>query len=309
MSEGEAVTKLHSYSSPFLVGHQALQRYEDRPGIFEVGVFVEEKIDGSQFSFSRDGSGLRFRSRNAEVFKDGAGMFQRGVDAIAEIADQLRDGWTYRGEYLMKPKHNTLCYDRVPVRHVILFDIETQPNVFLDPQERAEEAHRLGLESVPVLFCGKLTPVDLKEMLAGGSVLGGKREGLVVKPIGHALWGRDKKVLMAKLVAEDFKEKHETEWRKSNPTKRDIIQEIIETYRTEQRWQKATQHLREAGALKGEPSDIGLLMKEVPNDILGDSAYEIRERLFNHFWKEISRSVTKGLPEWYKARLFKEARG
>lgn len=31
----------------------------------------------------------------------------------------------------------------------------------------------------------------------------------------------------------------------------------------------------------------------------------IKEQLFEYFWKEISRGITKGLPEWYKEQLVK----
>lgn len=300
--------RVHSYASPYNVGHKMLARYEDRPGIFEVEVFVEEKIDGSQFSFRREGSEVKFRSRKTDLYPGNAGMFEKGVQSVLEVADKLMGGWTYRGEYLMKPKHNTLAYDRVPKRNVVIFDIETSPNNYLPPAERYDEAVRLGFDCVPVYCQTMITDMDqLKEFLKETSILGGPIEGIVIKPASQMLFGIDKKLLMAKFVAEDFKEKHEGEWKKSNPGRKDVVQEIIETYKTPQRWNKAVQHLREAGELEGSPRDIGKLMKEVPSDVYKECAEEIKEKIFKHFWRQISRALTSGLPEWYKEKLAADA--
>jgi hypothetical protein len=121
------------------------------------------------------------------------------------------------------------------------------------------------------------------------------------------LWGIDKKVLMAKFVREDFKEKHDKAWKKSNPGRKDVIAALVETYKTPQRWNKAVQHLRENGELEDSPKDIGKLFKEVPKDILAECEDEIRDALFKHFWKDISRGITAGLAEWYKAKLAENA--
>lgn len=296
--------EIYSYSSPYTVGHKALARYEDRPGIFEVPVVIQEKVDGSQFSFKKVGDTIYFRSRNTMIYPEDAGMFQKGVDAILEVADKIYEGWIYRGEYLAKPKHNTLVYHRVPNRHVILFDIEIGLHTFLSPENLMTAADTLGLESVPIYYKGKVDELDkLRQYLTRESILGGIIEGIVVKPLDYSLFGQDKKVLMAKFVREDFKEKHDKAWKSANPGRKDLIMEIIEELRTPQRWQKAVQHLKEAGELEGSPRDIGKLMKEVPVDIYKDEADELKERIFKHFWKQISRGVTSGLPEWYKEKL------
>ena len=235
-------------------------------------------------------------------------MFLKGVQAVLDLKDELHDGWTYRGEFLMKPKHNTLAYNRVPEKNVVIFDIEKAPNDFLAPTQRKEEALRLGFDVVPVYYTGMIDHMDqLKIFLDNTSILGGPIEGIVIKPKSQMLFGIDKKLIMAKFVREDFKEKHEGEWKKSNPGRKDIVTEIIETYRTPQRWNKAVQHLREAGELEGSPRDIGKLMKEVPQDVLKECAEEIKEKLFNYFWRKISRALTSGLPDWYKQKLAEDA--
>jgi hypothetical protein len=304
------VTKeIHSYSSPYNIGHAALRQYEDRPGLLDVPVYIEEKIDGSQFSFKREDGVVYFRSRKMMVYPESPGMFKVGVEFVRlSCEDDLHEGWTYRGEYLSKPKHNCLAYDRVPKKSIIIYDIETTPGTFLEPSERKAEAERLGFEVVPQLFEGMVEGLDqLDELLQSPSVLGGPIEGLVIKPVHHSLWGIDKKVLMAKYVREDFKEKHDKQWKKSNPGRKDVIALLVETYKTPQRWNKAVQHLREQGQLEDSPRDIGKLFKEVPKDILEECGEEIKEALFKHFWKDISRGITAGLAEFYKDKLAKEA--
>src|SRR3990167_2296993 len=101
-----------SYSSPFAVGHKALERLWDNP------VWIEEKVDGSQFSFRREGSALLARShkqdRTVSPHKtEHAGMFKAALDTALELSPILNEGWTSRGEFLQKPRQNTLEYSRV----------------------------------------------------------------------------------------------------------------------------------------------------------------------------------------------------
>jgi hypothetical protein len=134
-------------------------------------------------------------------------------------------------------------------------------------------------------------------------ILGGcKIEGVVIK--NYNKFTDDKKTMMAKYVSTEFQEKHQVSWRKANPTRTDILDDIIETYRTEARWRKAVQHLRERGELEETPRDIGALIREVKDDVKDECEEEIKDRLFGYFWKkDIERSLTHGLPEWYKEQL------
>lgn len=85
-----------------------------------------------------------------------------------------------------------------------------------------------------------------------------------------------------------------------------VVEDIIRAYATKPRWEKAVQHLRDAGKLDGSPKDIGALMAEVPDDVAKESADEIREALWKWAWPKIRRGLGRGLPEWYKERLLVE---
>jgi hypothetical protein len=136
------------------------------------------------------------------------------------------------------------------------------------------------------------------------SVLGGTSvEGIVFKNY-ERFDPYTSKVMMGKHVSEAFKEVHRS--KKYRTSNKDIIEDLKERYRTEARWEKAVQHLREVGKLEDSPTDIGPLLKEVNQDVLTECQDEIREVLFKWGWKQISRGLTAGLPEWYKQKLMEK---
>lgn len=295
--------EINSFSSVIALGHRMSQN------IMDGNITVEEKVDGSQISFSVINGELFIRSKGQMLILDEPeGMFKMGVENIKTIKDLLVPNWIYRGEYLNKPKHNTLCYNRIPEKNIIIYDIDTLNQCYLDYEAKSKEAKRLGLEVVPLFYHGDAKGFEIGGLLDTESVLGGcKIEGVVIK--NYEKFSQDKKTLMAKIVRDDFKEKHEKEWKKSNMPIGDIISLLGQELKTEARWEKAYQHLKEQGQITGTLKDIGLLIKEVPNDILKEETDYIKDRLFNHAKETIMRIVKAGLPEWYKEkRLNKEGK-
>lgn len=219
----------------------------------------------------------------------------------------LVDGWTYRGEAFCKPKHNVLSYDRIPRGGIILFDVNTQHEEYLGYGDKLKEAARIGLEVVPMLYAGIVTEAILRQLLKTTSILGGQEiEGVVLKPGQYSLWGDDKKVLLGKFVSERFKELHKNDpnWVKtSGPS---LVDRIISEHKTTPRWEKAVQHLREQGLLQNAPQDIPHILREVHRDVLEEEGEAIKDRLFKTYWKDISKGITAGLPEWWKQSLMTE---
>ena len=293
---------VHSYPSVYQIGHSAIK------DIFDGEVIIEEKIDGSQFSFGVINDELVCRSKNKEQIIDAPDkMFSKAIETIKLLKPKLAPQRIYRCEYLEKPHHNALAYDRVPEKNLILFDVSVGIEEYMNPEEKRKEAARIGLEYVPLLFQGVVTDFEIfKEFLSRKSILGGQIvEGVVVK--NYALFTKEKKVAMGKYVREEYKEVQQGEWKKNNPSGKDYVAILIEKYTTPARWMKAIQHLKEQGLLENSPKDIGLLMKEIPADVLKECEQEIKTELFDHFWKNISRGITRGLPEWYKEELAKTA--
>jgi hypothetical protein len=271
---------------------------------FSFGIFEEPGLRGGDMPGELV---LRCRSKGAQLnLIAPEKMFTKAIETVQAIEKELIPGWTYRAEYLAKPKHNVLAYDRTPKDHLIIFDINTGLEEYLPWYNKAAEANRLGLEVVPLLFEGMLTDVAMvREMLERVSILGGQKiEGVVIK--NYSRYGPDKKALIGKYVSEAFKEVHAAEWKQANPNQGDIVQMLIAEYRTPARWAKAVQHLTELGALESSPKDIGLLMKEIPEDIATECEEEIKQKIWSWVWPKVRRGVTAGVAEWYKERLLEK---
>lgn len=289
---------IHHYPSIYNLGHKLVEN------LFLNEVLIEEKVDGSQFSFGVYNGELKLKSKGAILYPPVTNnLFKAAVEYVESVKDKLVDGYTYRGEVLHRPKHNSLTYGRVPKHNIVIFDIDAGDQKYLTYEEKWAEANALDLETVPIFYEGLVENVEqLKEFFEKESFLGGvKVEGFVIK--NYEQFGPDKKVLMGKWVSEAFKEVHSSEWKKANPGHNDIILNLIAIYKTPARWDKAIQHLREQGVLQNAPQDIGALMKEVSVDVYKEEAEKIKEELFKMAWPRISRGITGGLPEYYKTKL------
>lgn len=307
----------NTYPKVYAMGH----RYTDplRDAINAGQHFcIQEKIDGSQFSFGVDTEGtIHIRTRGQVVdIDDPHKMFIQGVEAVKAMKDDLHIGWTYRAEYLQKPKHNVLAYGRLPGRHLVLYDVAIGLESYLSQNSVMDEAIRLNIDHAMVYCTGDLNVLKTSRTLTEffdsflefNSILSGESnvriEGIVIKAVSP-IFGTDGKPIIAKYVSPVFKEKHQKEWKVSQ-SGRDHLHVMGLTYRTEARWEKALQHLKEEGQIEGEPKDIAALVKAVPDDLFEECAEEIAAALFKWGWPQIKRQSTKGLAEWYKAKLAEE---
>lgn len=302
----EISTSWHRYPSIYALGHGAIK------DLFMEDVIVEEKLDGSQFSFgvftNQEGvNELKCRSKGAVLnLVAPEKMFIQAVEAVRSVEHLLTPNWTYRGEYLAKPKHNTLVYDRIPEKHIMIFDINTDHEKYLSKEEQQAECVRIGFESMPIIYQGIMEELSIfRSFLDRISILGGaKIEGVVVKQ--YKRFGADGKALMGKFVSEEFKEVHTGSWKERNPTPLGIIELLVNQYATPARYQKAVQHLKEDGKIEGTPRDIGSIIAECSKDIHKECAEEIKDKLFEFFWEKVRRGVTNQIPTWYKEQLLKQ---
>lgn len=290
---------ISSYAKVFQLGHPQIQN------IFDDVVLIEEKIDGSQFCFGVVDGEFVCRSHNKQIdWQSGSidNMFKLAFESAYSRFKMIDNNTIYRCEYLQTPDHNTLNYSRVPKDNLIVFDIECG----LAPMRYGDkkfEAERIGLECVPLLYQGLIKSADeLLKFLDYESILGNmKVEGVVVK--NYNKYSDDKKYYVGKYVSEQFKELHQREWKESNPTLKDVIGLLSDELRTEARWLKAIQHLKENGELLNDVKDIGNLLKEIQNDIMAEEKEYIKDKLYTYAMKDINRAVIRGFPEFYKKRL------
>jgi hypothetical protein len=297
---------MRSFSKIFTLGHRAIA------DIWDYKIEISEKIDGSQFRFFKDADGvIHTFSKGNEIFHPtNDNLFKPGVEYINLIQNRIPKSFNIYSETLYRPKHNVIKYDSVPKNHIALFGVYDLINEnFLSHKEMTNFANDLEVDVVPLLYEGTLpkdrrpgwTTEFVKALLERDSYLGGhKIEGVVVRSIEKAVnfKGIIFPMAIGKFVSEQFKEK---QGRK--PKKKNQWTDYIEQYRTEARWQKAYQHLREAGKIEHEPRDIGNIIKEAQRDITEECKDEIMEYLWKMYGGQLLRHSIKGLPEWYKEKL------
>lgn len=275
-------------------------------------VEVTEKCDGSMFAFGLSPDGvLHMRSKGQPIDINAVpDLFRPAADHVLSVQDKLEKGVVYYGETLKTPRHNTLSYDRVPTNHIALFGkFDWERTKGADYAEVAEAAALLDVDVVPLL--GNVAYDELAQFAellkaSGKSWLGGAdMEGIVIKDYTRPMEfsGMVYPLTVLKYVSEAFKEKHS-----NNPDwigNKDKVALLVDSYRTEARWHKAVQHLRDNGELLGEPKDIGILIKELSRDLVEECKEDFKDSLYNLFQKEWKARVTARFPEWYKEELLK----
>lgn len=295
---------IRSYPKIYNIGHSAIR------DLWKDEVVVQEKVDGSQFSFGKNNGVLFCRSKGKEInFLDPEKMFLSAINYVQSIEDKLTDGYSYRCEYLQKPKHNTLAYDRTPKNHLVLFDIDeiSSEQKFTSREKLEEEASKLDIDVIPHFFHGVVSDItQFNELLNQISFLGKERmEGIVIK--NYSRFGIDGKPLFGKYVRDDFREQNRIAFRVSSPTPNLVIENIINTFKNEVRWKKAIQRLRDDGQLENSMTDIPKLLKEIPEDIFSECKEEIDKALREFAYPKIKRGVIRGFPEFYKEYLLKKS--
>jgi len=270
-------------------------------------------VHNSMFCFGKIKGEVYVRSKGAQLFFENPDkMFSEAVDYIDSIQDKIADNTIYFSEYLKKPRHNILKYDRIPKNHLILFGVSDNTGTFFKKsyENIAKVAEELGIEAVPLIYKGKVSkPEEIFKLVEKDSILGGtKVEGVVVKNYKQPflLGGQPIPLMMGKYVSEKFKEVHRENWGKDH-TAGGRWQTFKESFKTEARWEKSIQHLKEKGELENSPRDIGKLIKEIKNDIAEEEKENIKDFLWKEFGDEVLRGSTKGFPEYYKERLLKKS--
>lgn len=276
--------------------------------LFDGPVEITEKVDGSQLGFGKVDGRLFVRSKGKEQDLDNPDkMFIEAVEFVKTIEYKIPDNYTFYGEYLQRPKHNTLAYDRIPNNHIALFGVcgsVTREHFGMDII--IDWAAKFGVDTVPLLFQGECTPEFVLGLVKERvSYLGGQKiEGVVVK--AYKPWtylGQIPLTIMSgKYVTEEFKEVRSKNWKKEH-TGKGKLEVAMDNYKSEARWNKAIQHLRDNGELTESPKDIGPLIKEIKRDIAEEEKENIKEQLWEIFGDRFLAAGMDGFPQYYKEKL------
>lgn len=270
-------------------------------------VVIQEKIDGSQFRWGVLGDGeFAVASKGKTILLEAPEkMFNKGVEYLVSIKDKIlkfpKNTYFY-GEYMQREKHNVLTYGRTPQNHIVLFDVMSGGRWF-KRKELEKIAKELEIDIVPELFKGKATPKTIEKLLKTKSFLGKEViEGVAIKNYNETIMlGGFIFPLFTKYVRQEFKERHETEWKTKKP--KDTMNLFIMSFKNEARWLKTFQHLRDEGELENSLKDLAKLIPGVQKDIAEEESENIKQVLYDIAIKQINRVAVSGLPEWYKEKL------
>lgn len=292
---------IHAFPKIFAVGSDYIL------DLFKGEVEVTEKIDGSQFVFGKIDGQLYMRSKGKQIFPEAPEkLFKDACEYVLSIQNEIPDNTIFFCEYLRVPKHNVLNYNRIPQNHLILFGAYYDHRYVSDYYNLVLLGKTLNIETVPLLYRGKIDDaIQLLNLLETDSILGNVQiEGVVVKNYNQPflLGGQPIPIMMGKYVSEKFKEKHKSNW-KGDHTDKGKWELFKESYRTEARWLKSVQHLKDNGELENTPRDIGKLLGAIKEDIREEEKETIKKFLWEHFGEELLRRSVVGFPEWYKKYL------
>lgn len=259
------------------------------------GEFIlQEKIDGSQIRGEITPEG-EIHTGSKDVEWDEVTVvdkqFTLGKEKMTEALLKLkpiRKHVVLFGEYLSKERHNSIHYDRVPKNNIYLFDAKIDGKWLTEPQ-LSGLAVMLDLEPPNTLAIMDSMPdmTIIRGYLEQPSILGGQREGVVVK-------NRD--ILFEKFTVEQFfamkvvndkfkelnKEVWETEKRAGIRSIEDLVQTVISAIQLQAFWNKSIQHLRDSGESEHSMRDIPKLIELLQKDIEEELADEFKEQLYKH---------------------------
>lgn len=274
--------------------------------------WIEEKLDGSQLSvYVRDDRKLGFQNRGRELNQEAPGwVFEAAMGALSSLRDKFNPAYVYHGECIVRPKHNVVRYGRVPRFYFVLFDVQDRDTrQAMDRNAMEMEAHRIGIECTPVLYRntdpavqpGAMADALIEAMIPGCSLLGGddKPEGVVIKH--HQYVKRDKPAqTKIKVVREEFKEEHRrptTAKTKHVFDPEASLDRIMSFFPVDARWNKATQRLRDAGTITGDPEneerERGAIREEARRDFKDECKETLKALLWAEFGQHLTQRITK----------------
>jgi len=149
--------------------------------LFNSFVTVNEKMDGSAFTFERDVDNGKFKfykrdQRNPITMVDRTIMkyYEKPIQYIESLPPHVIQliprGWRFGLEYFSSPQPLEIAYDRVPKNNLILSYVHKLDNGKAKSTIQSKEdldkwADLLGVERPPIIFQGKLTEGQKRSIL------------------------------------------------------------------------------------------------------------------------------------------------
>ena len=274
-----------------ILGHRDNEGILTTPG----KILIQEKIDGAQFGFFVENDILHFCSHNQnltdsdQIEKTGLPKNWRAIEPILESwkrdPTQFNEKYYYYGESMQK--HTIKYGDDIP--GFIGYDIfEMESGKFLDYKIAKKEFEKIGLPFIHVIdeieVNDNITLDYLKSLYQKSAYKEGSAEGIVIKRYDIGL--------MAKVICDNFKEKNNKTFDRTEQPKMFDDDKIVEAYATPARIEKIIYKLHDDG-LEIDLPMMSILYKEVIQDFLDEEILEIYQNYKNINFKNLNGLVSK----------------
>ncbi|WP_237391838.1 RNA ligase family protein [Paenibacillus dendrobii] len=287
------MNEMNKYMDIVRLGHKTTV------GVLNEGdhIVIQEKLDGANASFKREGNDIIAFSRNTQLSSENN---LRGFYEWTQTLDatNLLEGVIYFGEWLVKHK---LDYGN-NMNQFYLFDIY---NEYSQDYEKFSivkfESVRLNLNLIPVFYEGEYKSFEHLESFIGKTELGvNEGEGIVVKNINYQ--DRYGKQLFVKLVSDSFREVQKQKAPK-DPNYTSEEQAAVKSVLTKARVEKMIYKLVDENVLDERfgIEDMGTILKQLGNRLYDDIVKEEYEAIKNYEEKEVRRVIGKSLPPIVKS--------
>lgn len=262
-------------------------------------IIIQEKLDGANASFMRDGDKIRCFSRNTELDESNTLRgFYTWVHKTFKPED-LVEGGIYYGEWLVRHK---LDYGENENKFY-LFDIyDTDINGYIGFGLVKCQAKELNIPTVPVFYEGIFQSIEHIQSFVGKSELGEVGEGVVVKNVSY--FNKHGQQQFTKFVSDQFAEMAKT--KKHSVKTSDPLGEFIESTVTKARVSKIIHKLVDENILKEDYAieDMSVILKNAGSKVIEDVLKEELDELI----KVVRSKIGKKVPSVVKEVLIEEGR-
>jgi hypothetical protein len=263
-------------------------------------IIIQEKLDGANASFKRNGDTIECFSRNTQLDEHNTlrGFYNWVQDNFN--AEDLREDVIYFGEWLVKHK---LSYGENENKFY-LFDIyDTYLTKYENFASVKNETTRLELNLIPVFYEGVFQSLEHIQSFVGKSMLGEHGEGVVVKNVSFT--DKHGNQLFTKFVSDVFAEKAQVKKHSvKQPT--DQLQEFVNSTVNTARVSKIIHKLVDEGVLEEDYAieDMGTILKNTGTRVFDDVVKEELDELL----KVVKSKIGRMLPQIVKQVLSEENR-
>lgn len=286
-------------------------------GVLNVGdqIVIQEKLDGANASFRKDGDIIRVYSRNNELDEsNNLGGFYQFVQENLKPDDLLDDNTIYFGEWLNPHKVKYPEYQKQFFLYdVYLVDEEDQEKGYYESFHAVIlEAERMNLNVVPIFYEGEYVSFEHLQSFVGKTALGGKLgdidtgEGIVVKNVHYRdRFGNQKFV---KLVTDAFREVQKQKAPKDPKIELTQEQTFVNQVVTEARVEKFLHKFVDEGILDEVYGieDMGTILRNMNPRVLEDILKEERDLLPEQYdEKQLSKAVSRTVVQIVKKLIDK----